>query len=192
MRTIQLTLTGKGPALQHNGRLANPLDPYTIELASIVGKRKKTRDDLARGAHLETRASMYETPDGLIGWPTANVWRCMYDAAKAYKLGVAVKQAVLYNAVVEPIMLNGAHVKADTFLDDHPDGMFYSSVKVGMSRVMRARPKLDGWVSVHTFDLLDDVLALSNLEPVFERMGYVIGLGDWRPMYGKFDAELAE
>lgn len=187
---LAIQLNGKGPALQHNGRLANPIDSYTIELASITKKRNKTLDDLQRIATLEARASMYETHDGLVGWPTANVWRCMYDAAKAFKLGVAVKQSVLYSAVTEPITIAGDPVKADAAFESDGVTLHYASVKVGTSRTMRARPEIVGWQSTHEFELLDDVLALSNLEPVFARMGYVIGLGDWRPMYGKFDVEL--
>ena len=42
---FRIRLVGTRPMIQHNARLANPLDPYTQALAKITGKRKKTLED---------------------------------------------------------------------------------------------------------------------------------------------------
>lgn len=188
---LQIELTGIGPALQHNGRLANPLDPLTVELRSWTSKRKPTDEDRVRVAQLEARAGLYETADGYVGWPSENVWRSIYDAATAYRLGAEIKRALIDDATVEPLTIDGELVPADEFFD--VDGrLLYVSAKnpTGKTRVMRARPLITNWQSKHTFELLDDVLDLANLTPVFERAGRLVGIGDWRPKYGKYHLEV--
>lgn len=186
---LTLKLTGIGPMLQHNGRLANPLDPLTRELQAIAKKRNKTDEDLAAMALVEARAGLYETVDGLVGLPNENVWRCIYDAAKAFKLGEDIKRALIAPVDTPPVTINGEHVKAETYLED-PAHMLYRSVKVQRNRVMRARPMLTGWQSEHTFELLTDVIDVGNLAPVLERAGRLVGVGDWRPLYGKFGVDV--
>lgn len=187
---MTITLTGNGPMLQHNGRLANPLDPYTRELKTVTKKRNKTDDDLMAVAKLEARAGLYETPDMLVGLPTENVWRCIFDAAKAFKLGADVKRALLFSPDVIPLDIDGSHAKCETYLND-PENILYRSVKVGTSRVMRARPIIRNWSGTFTFELLNDVIDVQNLEPVLDRAGRLVGVGDWRPLYGRFTAQIS-
>lgn len=186
-----LALTGERPMLQHNSRLANPIDPYTQRLKSITGKRKKTDEDLVTIMRIEARGACWETHDGYLGVPTAAVWRCIFDAAKAFKLGQDIKRALLMSDAIEPLLVGGAKVKCDDFLSD-PAHIDYRSVKVGTARTMRSRPIVPvGWQTTHTFELLSDVIDPRNLEPVIERAGRLVGLGDWRPTYGTFSAEVS-
>lgn len=187
-----IRVTGTRPLIMHNGRLANPLDDYTRQLKSVTKKRSKTDDDLAMIARLEARAGLYETTDGLVGMPNQNLWRCVYDAAKAYKLGEDIKRSLIGDDAVVPLMIDGETISADEFFDRVPDGLFYASVKVQRVRTMRARPIVRGkWTSVHTFELLDDVVDEHTLAPVLARAGRLVGLGDWRPTYGTFTCEVA-
>jgi hypothetical protein len=186
-----LAITGERPMLQHNARLANPINAYTQRLRSITGKRKKTDEDLVDIMSIEARGGCWETPDGYLGVPTAAVWRSIFDAAKAYKLGQDVKRALLMGDAVEPLLVNGKKVTCDEFLRDTAN-IDYRSVKVGTSRTMRARPIIQaGWQTTHTFELLADVIDPRNLAPVIQRAGRLVGLGDWRPTYGTFTAEVS-
>jgi hypothetical protein len=178
--------------LQHNGRLANPIDPYVRELKKWTGKRKKTDEDHAAIMELEARASVYETDDGLLGLPTDNVWRCLYDAATAFKRGADLKRALIPDGLVAPIEIDGLTVGVDVFLKDsnHID---YRSVAVQRNRTMRARPIVPtGWQSIHTFDLLTDIVDEETLIPILERAGRVVGVGDFRPRFGTFLAEVVK
>jgi hypothetical protein len=189
---VELTvrLTGTKPMLQHNGRLANPLDSYTRQLKAITGKRKKTDEDLVDIMLIEARGSCWETDTGILGVPTAAVWRSFYDAAKAYKLGEDVKRALHFADVTQPLLIDGHEVDCDVFLKD-PDSVDYRPVKVSGRKTMRARPIIRGaWQTTHTFDLLTDVLQVQSLGPVLERAGRLVGLGDWRPIYGTYQVEV--
>lgn len=192
LTTLTVQLAGTKPMLLHNGRLANPLDPYTRDLAAISKKRNKTDDDRFNMMAIEARGSCYETTDGLLAFPTANVWRSIYDAAKAYKLGVAIKRSLHFDDVNEPLYVDGATVNID---DDrwlqYPDTIDYRPVKVGTAKTMRARPLIpNGWVTTHRFGLNEKEIDADSLVPVLHRAGSMIGLGDWRPTYGTFTAKV--
>ncbi len=186
---LTIELIGTRPMLQHNGRLANPLDQYAQALKAINGKRGKTDEDLQQVMMIEARGACWETTEGLLGVPNAAVWRCLFDAAKGFKRGQDIKRALILDDTVEPLLVSGKQVKCDDFLADlaHID---YRPVKIGMSKVMRARPRVDDWSSTHHFELLTDVIEPRDLAPIFERAGRLCGLGDWRPTYGTFSVDV--
>lgn len=187
---LEITLTGDRPMLQHNSRLSNPTDHYTKLLKQITSKRKKTDEDLITIGHVEARGGCWETEEHLIGVPNEAVWRCIYDAAKAYKLGEDIKRGLIFSPGVEPLLINGGQHDCDEFLAV-ADHIFYKSVKIQRNRTMRARPRIPaGWQSTHTFELLDDVMDERTIEPVLDRAGRLIGIGDWRPTYGRFTASM--
>lgn len=189
---LTLELTGTKPMLQRNGRLANPIDEYTRRLAALTGKRKKTDEDLIDIMQVEARGSCWETPEGLLGIPTAAVWRCIYDAAKAFKRGEDIKRALSFTDTTEPLLIDGDYISCDDFLSKS-ENLDYRPVKVQGRKTMRARPVVkEGWKATFHFDLLTDVIDPRDIAPILERAGRLVGLGDWRPIYGTFSAEVAD
>jgi hypothetical protein len=187
---LSVTLTGTHPMLMHNGRLANPIDPWTRQLKALTSKRKKTDEDILQIAQVEARAGCWETVDGMLGIPSAAVWRCFYDASKQFKLGTTVKKSFYFDDVVEPLTVAGSQISATDFVADF-DNVDYRTVKVQTSKVMRARPKVPvGWQTTHHFELFDDVLDERDLVSVMNSAGRLYGLGDWRPTYGRFTVEV--
>lgn len=187
---LKLQLTGTRDMLFHNERLRNPLDSYTRRLSAITAKQKKTDQDHSEIAQLEARGGMYETLDGLLGLPSTNVWSCIQVAARKFKLGKAIAQALQVNPIVVPLLIDGKEHLCDTYLntDGHLD---YRSAVVSGKRVMRARAKVPaGWEATVEFILLDDVLQVEKLQPVLEHAGRLIGLCDWRPIYGLFSVKI--
>lgn len=187
---LTVTVTGMRDLLQHNGRLADALNPYTRRLRKLTSKRQKTDDDLAEIMHVEARGSCWETDDGLLGVPNAAVWRCIYDAAKGFKRGEHIKRALLLDDITVPLLIGGESVDCDTFLLDgaHVD---YRPVVVQRRKTMRARARVPaGWQSVHRFELLTDELDPGELVPILDRAGRLYGIGDWRPTYGRFSATI--
>jgi hypothetical protein len=190
---LRLTAIGERPMLQHNGRLSDPLNAYTRRLKELTGKRRKTDEDLTDIMMVESRASAYESTDDptKLGWPTANFWATIYNAAKAFKLGEDIKRGLSYEGGrVEPLEVDGEVPVIDQFLMDE-NHISYESVVVQRSRTMRARLFVPlQWRTVHTFELFEDVVDPHRLGPVFERAGRLVGFGDWRPQYGTFRAEV--
>ena len=176
--------------LQHNGRLMNPLDPYTQKLKQLTGKRKKTDEDLIEIMMVEARGGCWETEDGFLALPNDAVWASIFAGAKSFKRGSDIKKALFFDDISLPIEVEGSQIKCDDFLKD-PENIFYRSVKIGRNRVMRARPKITRWKSaVHTFELFEDVIEVRDLVPILNTAGRLVGIGDYRPTYGTFTAEI--
>lgn len=193
LQPIIFSLHGKKKMLEHNGRLANPLDPYSVRLAGLTGQRKKTAQQLMEIVHIEARAAMYEAPGDILGLPAANVWRSLYDAGKQFKLGEAIKRGLLQSDAVEPLLIDGRTWQCDEYLRVHGmDRILYMPAAQGKRRVMRARPVIPaGWQATFRFVLDTGVLKPSDLEPVVRYAESYVGVCDWRPRFGLFDAEIA-
>ncbi|MBN6054525.1 hypothetical protein JYK22_21465, partial [Nonomuraea sp. RK-328] len=185
-----ITVTGTQPLLVHNSRLANPLDPIVKEIKKLTSKRKKTDDDHAEVARLEFHGSLYLDSDIGPYIPGENFQRCLLDAARVNKLGKSLERAVFIDTDVNPIAYAGPRTADGLWADENFRHM--KSVKVGMQRVMRCRPIFQQW-KCQAHGLLDtSLLDLAELRTIAENAGSMIGLGDWRPRFGRFQAVIEE
>jgi hypothetical protein len=184
---FRITLEGTGPLLMHNARLSNPLDPAAKAIKKVSGKRNKTDDDHAEMAHLEFIGSLYHDPDAGPYIPSDNIWRCLYDAAKKSKRGPKVKEGILITTDINPLGGYGRVRDAEALWADE-NFHHFASAKVGQVRVTRCRPIFRTW-KVAADGIIDtNILDYSELEQIAEVAGALIGLGDWRPKFGRFTA----
>jgi hypothetical protein len=188
MEKLEIKLVGTRPVILHNGRLANPIDKHTKFLKSLTGKRKKTDDDLVRIMFAEARAGAYETEENFLGMPTVNVYGCIFEAAKAFKLGKMTKLALRYEEKVEPLLVNGEKVDVEGFTNDIKN-IDYRAVCVSRARIMRSRPIVRNWSTTHTFELNDKIMDKREFVNILERAG-LMGVCDMRPTYGTFKVEV--
>lgn len=191
MTNFSMDIVGISPLLVHNAQLSNPLNPFAKDMKKISGKRTKTEDDYLDLAKLEHAGSLYYDPDLGPVMPTDNLFRCLYDAGKKHKLGVRIKEAIVFTSAdnAHPIEYIGPR---------DPDGLWNdqnfvhsASVKVGMNRVTRTRPQFRQWEIHDVVGVVDpNLLDFGDLQMIVETAGTVIGLGDWRPKFGRFHATI--
>lgn len=190
---LTLELTGDGPMMQHNGQLADPLNPYAKQMKEISGKRKKTDDDHETLGNLEFRGSLYETPEGLIGLPTMSVVASIYKAATNWKLGEATKRAIRFSDTVEALIIDGEHVKADEYLGvKGPEVVDRRPVVVQRNRVIRTRPLIFDWSATFHIELDGQELSFRDMPQILERGGRICGVGEMRPTYGRYTVNCPE
>jgi len=188
MIKVRITLTGTAPLLMHNARLSNPLDPATKALKRYTSKRTKTDEDHENVARLEHAGSLYIDSDVGPYVPGDNVFRSLWDGAKKHKLGVKVKEGVLVTTDVNPLAYQGPRDVEGLWAAE--SFRLMASVKVGTQRVMRCRPLFREW-STEVDAILDpNVIDIAEIEQVAETAGTLIGLGDWRPRYGRYNVSL--
>ncbi len=187
---FRITLTGTTPLLMHNARLANPLDPATKALKAVTSKRVKTDEDHEEIARLEHLGSLYLDPDAGPYIPGENVERCLFDAAKITKSGQKIKQGVFVSTNVNPLGYRGPRDADGLWKDENFRSIL--SVKVTTSRLMRCRPLFREW-TVEADGILDtSVLSIQDLRSIAVTGGQRTGLGDYRPRYGRFTAEVVK
>jgi hypothetical protein len=189
---------GGSPLIMHNERLADPMDPFTQAIGAVSHKRKKTLEDHAEMAHLEFLGGLYTSPP--LSWPmngTAkakpclpawNVLRCLQDGGKRHKRGVDVPRGIYPLAEFATLTYKGPADPAGLW----SDGGFAlrKSVGVQRSRTMRTRPMFSDWQAALSIEVDDTIFDLHTLKTIWHDAGIYAGLGDMRPVYGRFVGEV--
>ena len=187
MKTISVQLTGKAPLLMHSDRFANPLDPLTKAHKELTSKRKKTDDDHIAIARSEFIGGCYWSKDKGFYLPAQNLESCLVAAAKLQKLGVKFKQGV--QVLEDDLPFIGYEKKTPEQLWETPDNVDCRGVKVGTSKIMRYRSILRSWILRATIAINEDVVNVSEVKKAVQDAGALIGLGDYRPRFGRFNVE---
>lgn len=190
MATFHMTCTGTAPLLMHNSRLANPLDEIAIAMKRISGKRTKTEKDYEELARLEHAGGMYYDPEIGPYLPSDNFWRCLYDAARKSKSGPKVKEGVICTEEANPLAYKGPRTVEELWKD--ANFRFETSVIVSQRRVIRTRPMFREWACETTGDFDPGVINFSALREIAETAGWRVGLGDWRPKFGRFQVRMEQ
>ena len=184
--------TGLRPLVLHNGLLADPTNPVVLEIKKITAKKaKKTDADNIELARLEWLGSLYRGDAGQIVMPSDNIERCIQEGARKSRLGKDAQAAVFCQEAeidIEHPAIKGIEVER---LYDKPSFVLRKGVKVTTSRVIRVRPMIPtGWVLRFTLEYDDSIINGRNLEQAMLDAGSIVGLGDWRPKFGRFQSEI--
>lgn len=194
MKTLKTTWTGIRPLVMHNGLLADPTNPYTRRIKEICakGSKKLTDADYEERDRLEWEGGLYwDDDDGLI-IPSDNIERCIQLGAQKSRVGKDVQAAVF---CVEPhtkLDYEGPITKDKLF---NADGRFIlrKGVKVQTSRIIRIRPMIPtGWKLSFELEFDDTIVNPKTLAKAMQDAGALIGLGDWRPKFGRFMVEVGQ
>ena len=186
MESITFKIRGTAPMLHHNSQLADPLNPHARALKKISGKRKKTDEDYADMARVEMLGGLYWTEAAGLHVPGENIEACIIGAAKFKKLGTTFKRSAQVVDLTCPLLGTGAPQDPEKLVDSH-EFRFVKSVKVGTARIMRTRPIFDKWHTEFTVMYDQNQLQREDIIEAAESAGLMVGLGDWRPRFGKFE-----
>jgi hypothetical protein len=190
--SVQIRLQGVSPLLCHNGQTADPRNTYAKAMKAVSSKRKKTDADYDEMARLEWLAGLYRI-DGDLVIPDYVIESTMIGGAKKSKRGPQAKCGLFFTEHAS-LQFNG---KPSAITDETLSEMFASGdfthtigVKVGMAKVMRTRPVFRNW-SINALAQYDpDVLNMRDVEEIAVDAGKLVGIGDWRPKHGRFEAEV--
>lgn len=186
MSHFRITCTGTVALLMHNARLSNPLDEIAKAMKRVTSKRVKTEEDHEELARLEHMGGLYFDPEIGPYIPGQNFERCLVDAARITKSGKKIERGVFVETNVNPLSYQGPRQLDALWADEN--FRFSASVKVGTNRVTRTRPQFRAW-AVEADGVYDPaVINLDELREIAETAGRMIGLGDWRPRFGRFSA----
>jgi hypothetical protein len=189
--SVQIRLQGVSPLLCHNGQTADPRNTYAKAMKAVSSKRKKTDADYDEMARLEWLAGLYRI-DGDLVIPDYVIESAMIKGAMKSKRGTQARCGLFFTEHAS-LEFDG---KPDAITDETLEDMFSSGkfthtigVKVSMSKVMRTRPIFRNWGITITAQYDPDVLNMRDVEEIAVDAGKLVGIGDWRPKHGRFDAE---
>lgn len=182
-KSANYRIRGVVPLLVHNGSLADPLNPIVKEMKKYTGKRDKTEADHAHLSKLEWYGGLYQE-DGKLVIPGEMVEAMLIEGAKKKKKGPAAKAGLVCERSF-PIIYEGPQ-DIDELWEDG-GFRFTTGVKVQRNRVMRTRPIFKKWELDLEIFYLDALLNKSDIEEFLRTAGIMIGLGTWRPKFGRFE-----
>ena len=190
IRSTSFHIVGISPLLQHNGQLANPLNPLAKRMKEVTSVRKKTDEHHLQLQELEFLAGLYLDEQRRVIIPSEVLESCIVEGAKKAKLGKAFKAAasVMKDSLLEytgPKTPEALWAQAETFAD-------VRGVRVGGSRVMRTRPIFRQWALTFSVTWDDEQINEEQLRRAIEDAGAQVGLCDYRPKFGRFQLESME
>lgn len=183
MYSINVSIEGIAPLMQHR----YPLPDFND--LSKGGKKKTGETDYSQ----EWREYIYATPEGDIYQPATHLDGAMTKAAAGYKIqgarGKTYKDLFKGNVFASPdAILHG--VKVPESLDADADKPLYLDVRpvvVQRARVVRIRPCFKaGWQLDFEITVLDDQVPANVVNEVLTLAGRTVGIGDFRPRFGRF------
>lgn len=181
------TAAGGTAILMHNERLSDPLDPYAIALSEIAKKRGKTEQDHREMARREFMGGLYVNGNGPC-LPAWNILRCLQDGAKRHKRGKDVLRGVFPLTEHADMLYDGPRDPVELW----QSGGFFLRKGVGVNRqrVIRTRPMFTEWRCELLVEVDPKVFDLHDLRIAWEEAGTYYGIGDGRPIYGRFKGTL--
>jgi len=188
MEIIKFKITGARPLLMHADIYANPLHPLTKAHKALTVKRKKTDDDHESIAKSEWLGGLYIDDKGPY-LPGVNLESALVAGGKLSKLGAQLKRSV-------EVMDERCYLAYDGPRSAEAmwkDGRFTDarSVKVTTSRITRYRPLFASWST--TCEIMFDEETINREEVIkcLTDAGMYVGVGDYRPKFGRFNVEVA-
>jgi hypothetical protein len=183
LKEKEYTLKSVCPMLMHNGQMADPANVFAKAMKATSGKRAKTDADYEEMARLEFLGGLYMGKSGPV-IPPQNVRGMLIRAARKRKEGKQAEAGVfiLNNAVLE---YNGP-TDADALWEEE-SFRHRAIVVVGRARVARTHPIFEEWQAKVKVTYDDELVNERQLDEWFEIAGSIIGLGDWRPQFGRFE-----
>lgn len=188
LRKMTVKLVGRRPLVMHNARLSDPLDEAAKALKGITSKKSKSDEDHMEAARIEFLGGLYLNDDGRIIMPSDNLIAMVGDGAKKFKQGKMVQSSVEVN---DDAVLSYPGPNDPNKLWEAGSHMLRVQKKVQRSRISRTRPIFRNWEL--QFDLIYDADEITDSETVTRWLttaGRLVGLGDDRPKYGRFDVEV--
>lgn len=178
-------IKGLSPILMHSCSGLDPTHPLRKEAATITAKRgpKKTEADLERLDWIDFQLSAYHNGKHLF-IPGENLHGLIRDGARASRKGKEIQAAVQVIEQEIPIIYDGPKELRALY-----DKKFVDRRRVVIQRsaVLRTRCRLNKWSLTFSLFIEQSVINPESVKEALEYAGARIGLGDFRPRFGRFE-----
>jgi hypothetical protein len=187
LTTLQCRLVGIAPLLQHNEVLVDAMNPLVRVHKQLTTKRRKTEADLEALKKSEWTLGMHREEDRPVV-PVDWILAAVKEGARKNKLGKQAQSGVFPVCSSFPLEYDGPTTlesmwESGRFLD-------YRGVRNQAAKVMRARPRFDRWSVAVRLDVNEPVISCDDVVSALKIAGATIGVGDYRPRFGRFSVEL--
>ena len=196
IQQARIVVTGISPLLQNNPQTVDPFNRFAKAKKAITNKRTaKTDDDLLELGNLETESKLYF--DDEIGvyipatWITEAIICTGFSVAK---IGRAKMRGGLFATEPKIKLKYRGMNKVKTITDVVMNSEFRHRMllKQGQVRVPKDAPIFHDWSFETAVEFDDTVVDMGSLRRIVERSAKYGGFGDFRPTFGRANAEVLD
>lgn len=168
---VKVTIEGVSPLLMRR---------YPLEEAEKLRRRGEIPSP-----EEECGKAMYRNEDGCY-IPSTWISAMLTQAGTKFRAkGRLSYRDVMKTIIVEPEeipLLKKTGERYETY-----DVINRSPVVVQRQRIVRSRPQFNSWKATFELEFDEGLVKDEDLRKILELGGKTIGLGDWRPKYGRFE-----
>jgi hypothetical protein len=187
LETMKIRLKGVCPLLMHNVRLAHPFGEHALELKKISAKRKKTKDDHVNMAYIEFMGGLYMSGKKYI-LPDKMIEAVVRDGAKKQRKGKDAQCGVFSDDFI--LTKFDGPKKPESRVNEESCVSSEMVCLQGSTKILRTRPKFCNWEADGTIQFQPSIVDGSSVIEWLETAGEQVGVGDWRPKFGRFEVEI--
>ena len=184
MYTVDATIEGVAALIQHK---------FGIQTQTQMEKPSKKRTG-APDYSEEWRDTCYLDPDSKLAQPGLHIEMAMVKAASAFKVpgGRGKTYKDLFNSAVfvrPDLITHNQAVPEKPGINEYDAPVYVDlrPVVVQRARVLRSHLALaPGWRLTFQIEVQDDEIRLDVVQDVLAQAGQMVGIGDYRPRYGRF------
>jgi hypothetical protein len=147
---------------------------FSEDVGSATPPRKKSYDDRE-----EALKRLYLTEDKQIYTPAEHLDRSMQNASVNFKYSGRKTFKDYFKAAVFARPDAIVHKNQEWVIDKRP-------VVIKGARIMRVRPKLEQWGLDFDIEVWDSSIEKKNVNEILAYAGRFVGIGDYRPKFGRF------
>lgn len=193
-----VTLVGTMPLLMHNVQLADPENPFAVAIKKLTDKRSnKTDDDMAEIARLKFAGGLYHHPEIGPYLPAENIFRTIQGGASLTRKGKEIERGVIFLSTMAPLEYDGPRDidglwggGKSPFVDRRMVNGTPGAAKV--TKVPGIRPIFPEWRAEIEVELDLSVINPDDFADYVAKAGRMIGIGDYRRFYGRFEGKVSE
>lgn len=196
IQQARIVVTGISPLLQNNPQTVDPFNHYAKAKKAITNKRTaKTDDDLLELGNLETESKLYF--DDEIGVYVPATWiteAIICTGFSVAKIGRAKMRGGLFATEPKIKLRYRGMNKVKTITDVVMNSEFRHRMllKQGQVRVPKDAPIFHDWSFETVVEFDDTVVDMGSLRRIVERSAKYGGFGDFRPTFGRANAEVLD
>jgi hypothetical protein len=184
MYTVDVRIKGVAPLMQHRFPMPDLSD------MSKGGKKSSGAKDYTQ----EWRDYLYVDSVGQVYQPSSHIEGALVKAAVNFKVtgkrGKSYKDLIVANVIVDPERIPHVGFANPDELDADGDKPMYLDVRpviIQRARVVRIRPCFKaGWELEFEVQVNDDEIQPDLLQDILALAGKAVGIGDYRPKFGRF------
>ena len=194
IRSLNVTITGMNPLLQNNPQTVDRFNDYTRAMAKINAKKtRRTDEDYRDLQDIEVRAKIYW--DESLGIYVPGTWVSAAIAAASFKKAKISKADIRGSVFVEDDKIklqyeNMNLVKKPEDIVGNPEFRLNMTLKQGQVRVVKAVPIFHKWSFSTRVEFDDKLVDESSLVDIIKHASLYGGFGDFRPTFGRAQAEV--